>query len=1175
MNRMKNIFYAFLFAILGSVSYGQTGAVSDVSLSGITTGVCIAGQDMTVQFNWSGSRQGNMQGNKFIIELSSADGSFTSPVNLIEVSQIPNNQQTGLISARIPNTTLKSKITGGDAYKIRVRSTNPATEAETGSFSAYINPGNGYKLRFDQANFPGICEGGAPVPLSVTDKTRGNLYRWYKDDVLISGETSHTIQINEKGRYRVELAMGICSGETKAEWNINYGAGGDLSVNGANAVQVCIGTAHTFVASTNSSSNTYIWYKDNVEVHRGVGANTYTTPLQDAAGVYTVTEGAATSVCPTRSRNEVRLSYKGDFQANLSSSGSSTGVALMPGASVTLTASSQNIQSPSYEWFKDGVSIQSTQTNSINVNQPGVYYAMIKQSGECNSAKKTNDLRVEFPTEFIITIDTENAAYADCKFDNAVLMVKGIQARTASSSAQVQVPESAYDLFTYSWIKDGTPVSGSTSKAINLTMASQNGNYRVNATLPGFTGNVTSNSKSIALIDTNYINYVGLSSQEVTNGIVICADSSRVLEVTPRLMTAEYIWRRIDDSTELARGTGLNTLTVDKNNAGLIVVEVKEPSQQCAYMSKSLRVSLDDYKVTFLNPGNQILKQGKPISMEIFVNPPTLDVQVAWFKDDVQIPGANQKTFVTTEEGAYHAQVTQIGGCGTVRTTEKKSVFAPVSYDTELDFCRQDSRGNIKLKKFKAILSNGTQADVPEEEYGDYHFAWFEEGVRDTIQEDRVQYTIPVMDLQGWSSRNYRLELTAPEFPTTPFISTILVNNVKIFVNGQRPPIFEFEKVVYGNDVTPLQPRVPLKLEPNYVDINKTYEWEIENYAGRKASFDEAIFEASTDTGELESDTYYNYLGTYNLKISDPSGQGCEDVRNIQFVEKGFHSLSINDIPQPLDQSYIEVEAVEGIGVRVDFAGLYDFAPVIEPVGVTTAKDDRGNVYNYPTRPDCYINLVDPYAEPQCMEEWTDWLGFMVPSNFNFYCRRTIGAGATEEEIEACVASRMEYFKDLWRAFGMIPIVDESGEYTSWQFLRTGKYKISLPKQVINHDGTKSINIMAEVEIEVKGKEITEIPNTVILNSRIGNNKWILPAKYMKTSDYSVEIFSQNGEKVFDSSENTSEDYIGYGGEWPDNKARKLSADNPNKAMIYYYVITPNGEAVSNQQKIQGTVTVL
>src|SRR5690606_21557772 len=171
-----------------------------------------------VNFKWLPILQAD---NEFILELSDANGSFTTPTVLSKVTD-KNTDFDFDFGFALPTTTR------GDAYRFRVRSTKPAkTSPVSDAFEMYyIDYNTSLKIREqgDTASTPSqrveLCDGGTAT-LEVYDIPNKETYRynWYKDtSPYTAAGHGPSIEVSEGGYYVVELDYGpTCSGSSNTQ----------------------------------------------------------------------------------------------------------------------------------------------------------------------------------------------------------------------------------------------------------------------------------------------------------------------------------------------------------------------------------------------------------------------------------------------------------------------------------------------------------------------------------------------------------------------------------------------------------------------------------------------------------------------------------------------------------------------------------------------------------------------------------------------------------------------------------------------------------------------------------------------------------------------------------------------------------------------------------------------
>lgn len=167
---------------------------NDIQLS-LPTQIFCTDNNYTLAINANGTWN---SGNIFRVELSDDFGEFIYPTVLGSVSA------TGSTPVLI---LVPDGLVDGVDYKIRVFSSNPPMwstlnnlplEVRT-SPAAYITP----------SGPTAFCQGDYVTLFAQTDPSW--TYQWYKDGILLSGQTQDTLFVNQTGDYAVEVSDGICT----------------------------------------------------------------------------------------------------------------------------------------------------------------------------------------------------------------------------------------------------------------------------------------------------------------------------------------------------------------------------------------------------------------------------------------------------------------------------------------------------------------------------------------------------------------------------------------------------------------------------------------------------------------------------------------------------------------------------------------------------------------------------------------------------------------------------------------------------------------------------------------------------------------------------------------------------------------------------------------------------
>ncbi len=599
-----------------------------------------------VNFTWSPSLVNS--DNAFILELSDANGDFSSPVELVN----DNTHNTDFdfdFQFAIPTETR------GENYRFRVRSTSPAlTSPESDAFSMYyidydspllISPdGNG---SIPSGGTILLCDGNSTVlaPHNIAN-TNTYQYNWYRSSTLLS-EKGHSITVSQAGIYYVEMDYGsICSGSANTRSNtieITIGTSLGLAINPPSKTDLCSGESVNLVANIINQGLTYIWYKDGIAVTSPtIDDDTYTVDASVVGfeGDYTV-EIDGTGTCLELSA-PITITNAGDFNVTRDNADN---IVILPSQTKILSVST-TAGSPLYQWYKDGAQISGATNSTLNVTQAGTYYAAVTQSGGACASTIINSEQttVVSPASFEINIDYATA-YTACTNTSIVLEVAIINA-VASNGNKTDVTADLLSSFAYQWKKDGVNITGETSNAISLTDVSENGGYVLEGTL--LTYSLTSNTISVQLLVNETITIT-------SNGTVSCNSTDTIdISTTTDLSSANFEWFKDNvsvsttDETLSINNTGLYTLVVMRNG--------------CPLMSNEITISpLDESLITLDSPERVVFPEGSSKTVRA-----SGGTAYTWFDvNNTLMSSTDSVTF--TEEGSY-ILIANIGNCEISKT---------------------------------------------------------------------------------------------------------------------------------------------------------------------------------------------------------------------------------------------------------------------------------------------------------------------------------------------------------------------------------------------------------------------------------------------------------------------------------------------------------------------------
>ncbi len=542
--------------------------------------------DMTI--SWAGALPNS--GNEFILELSDANGDFTTPIELARVTdQNTNTTKEFDINFSIPTDTR------GTGYKFRIRSTDNVSSAETdNSYHVYyMNVTNNLNIsEAGDGNPPGnICSANA-ITLQVDNISNPETYQyqWYRGGTLLA-ETGHTILADTSGMYQALVDYGDCTfnGNTDSNFvTVTIGAtGSGVNINTPSQTALCAGQTETLTVEMPDGSANYQWYKDD-NILSGATGTSYvvngSTPGFE--GDYQV-EISGSGICTERS-SAVTITNAAGFNVTRNNAAN---IVVLPTQPETLSVTT-DAPSPTFEWFRNGVSI-GNDNPSLSITQDGTYYVAVTSGGACSSTINSETTEAVTPSSFEIIIDYTNT-YTSCVSTNTTLEVTTINA-IATDGSSSDVTTQMISSFSYQWSRNGTAVAGETNSTISLTNPTENGDYEVNASIGSYDEN--SNILPVQLLtdETLIIN---------ASSLTYCSSSDTItITTTTDLTTTSFSWER--------DGSSINTTdsTLNVNQPGTYRLLIDRGG--CSLISNELVIApLDPDLITLDNDGDVIFPEG-------------------------------------------------------------------------------------------------------------------------------------------------------------------------------------------------------------------------------------------------------------------------------------------------------------------------------------------------------------------------------------------------------------------------------------------------------------------------------------------------------------------------------------------------------------------------------------
>lgn len=697
--------------------------------------------------------------NKYIFELSDANGSFNNPTVLpYETDGIPKGKTINNVLFFDAYLTFP-KTLNGKKYRIRLRSTNPASEVIViGELSGkeefegnFINATGSVKT-VPSGNV-NLCP-GQTTEISVTQiftTASNNIsdynYVWYKSDiggnnsVRINGQTGPKITVSEEGTYRVYIDYGACTNSDQNisksnNINVRIKGGGQSLVLSSSATEICSSESFTLTA-TPAGTDTYSWYRDNTKLGETNGVATYVvSPPNNLPGKYRVQIGDGGG-CGVRS-NEVEIKHKDAIKANITTTG---GNVLLPNKQRTLSVNT-TAQNPSYKWFKDGVEIPGQTANTYVATSAGKYKAQVIQTGSCASTVETEEYELKAPDSFKVSIKPKTS-YQPCETNSIDLTVDKITA--VSGATELAIDPSDYSFFTFQWQREtgGAFTDINTTQEITLNSATQNGKYRLKITASGFPAIPESNVLDIQLQDSN-----ALRINNSVDNVDFCGEVYTLTVTTGADPTATYTWFK--DRAQIAQGVGMTQYGVTAT--GVYYATIGGTGGGCPATSNSVVAKRTVITARWAEDMNtrEIYYPAKTTVLKISHN--MTNPTVEWKKNGTVIAGATGVEYTVTDTpvsaDVYEAKITDGGSCGTSIS------LTPIYFETIADIkgvrvgtvastnCETRTQTTLEVQKITVQLSSsGEQVEVKKIDYQFFNFQWQKDS-NDVPGETRQQFVV-------------------------------------------------------------------------------------------------------------------------------------------------------------------------------------------------------------------------------------------------------------------------------------------------------------------------------------------------------------------------------------------------------------------------------------------------
>ncbi|WP_299459612.1 T9SS type A sorting domain-containing protein [uncultured Microscilla sp.] len=504
---------------------------------------------------------------------------------------------------------------------------------------------------FCGALFPRLSAGANLSPGSTVSK-----YEWYRDGTLV--KTSANSSDNEytpslSGNYTVKV-YNFCGGTTSSVVTIT-------SINPPTYANIksssppslgCGVTSLVLSVDTDGDNLKYVWKKDNVVA--GTSATLNVTTSGDYQVEIQSINPLDNSVCGAQTSAVVNIPFVATPPTTIAMTSTQT---ITCDGKIELTATSDG-DGLSYNWFKDGVAVATTLTNTYNATLSGAY--TVQAQNACGNGPLSNAISLDIksvPNTISITASdtlvcgTGTVTLTGNVSGSGLVLEWFLNNQKKGEGASLNVTETGEYLLRVTSAECGVKEA---KKLIRFVVAPSNVSI-----IPGSATNVCDITKPVTLF----------AQFDGTEGT--------------------YEWFK--DGILVG-----NTATYNATEAGSYALRV---DNECGNA-----ISTNNINITFggalTTPGLLIQNNGgsnilcNAVSIQLKATQSEGTVQYRWFKDNKLVNNANGEVLEVSDPGEYRVEISK-QGCSALSLSQviQSNEQAPpiLGHLTPLEFCQGDS----------------------------------------------------------------------------------------------------------------------------------------------------------------------------------------------------------------------------------------------------------------------------------------------------------------------------------------------------------------------------------------------------------------------------------------------------------------------------------------------------
>ncbi len=573
MQRQKNLLSVFSICCLFFVSL----QVKAQTIGELMIGNACSTIDDTSEFDASVDLNGPFDaGTEFVLQISNKSGSFSSGALELDSRVLESNLSDGeLLTINFdivyPFNDGSGTPFGSDDYRARVfvRSTGQRGLVSN-AFSVFI---------YDNRPLILLPRNNCSITTISAEPNDLEEYNWYLFDpvageVFLETTTTNTFTPPAPGRYFFRPRLGRCqllltqarSNEAIIDDGMSANTVDFQITSSSTSNTICAEESIILSSSINEPDFEYQWFLNDQPLE-GANAQNFIVSGIRAEGVYrldiTNSEFGFDSDCRTStSQNRIEVDLLNPT-INLQPPFE---IVLVPGNTTRIFAEVSG-ENTSIEWFLGETPIPNSNSEFLDVNNPGVYTAQVTGTSRCSENTISSVEQIEvvpFEIESLI-IDYSDELYTDCSTNEVSLDIISVTARNASGGNITITDQNTIATFPIIWSREGLILEGRNSRSLIIDNANENGSYQ--ATI----GGQPSNSLEV-ILSLDSLEIQSSSTINELNAGETLTLSVNLPEISLTGITYQWLRNGVDEEGETN-----STITVNRSGN----YEVRVNSNEC------------------------------------------------------------------------------------------------------------------------------------------------------------------------------------------------------------------------------------------------------------------------------------------------------------------------------------------------------------------------------------------------------------------------------------------------------------------------------------------------------------------------------------------------------------------------------------------------------------------